>query len=55
MLEINDKINIIGNYKPSGHSCGRIITTNGISPTVMENHGAVQAILVERAKIWKKT
>lgn len=54
MLEINDKINIIGNYKPSGHSCGRIITTNGISPTVMENHGAVQAILVGgRRKIWK--
>ena len=55
MLEINNKINIVGNYKPSGHSCGRIITTNGISPTVMENHGAVQAILVGGAKIWKIT
>lgn len=41
---VNDKINVIGNYKPSGHSCGRIITINGISPTIMENHGAVQVI-----------
>ena len=46
MLKINNKINVVGNYKPSGHGCGIIITTNGISPTVMENHGAVQAIIV---------
>jgi DNA (cytosine-5)-methyltransferase 1 len=31
-----------------GHSCGRIITTDGICPTVMENHGAVQTIIEEK-------
>lgn len=45
LLEPNSDINVVGNYKPSGHSCGRVITTDGISPTVMENHGAVQAIV----------
>ena len=37
----------MGNYKPSGHSCGKIHDVNGISSTVMENHGAVIAILEE--------
>ena len=41
----NAKIIILGNYKPSGHSCGKAHDVNGISSTVMENHGAVIAIL----------
>ena len=43
----NARIIILGNYKPSGHSCGKIHDVNGISSTVMENHGAVIAILEE--------
>ena len=39
------KIEIVGNYMPSGHSSGRILDTNGIAPTVMENHGSVTAIV----------
>ena len=40
------KISVLGNYKPSGHSCGRIVDKFGIAPTVMENHGEVTCITV---------
>lgn len=43
----NAKIIVLGNYKPSGHSCGKVHDVDGISSTVMENHGAVIAILEE--------
>ena len=36
-------IHRIGNYMPSGHNASDIIEDNGISPTVMENHGTVTA------------
>lgn len=39
------KIIVLGNYKPSGHCCGKIHDVGGISSTIMENHGAVIAIL----------
>ena len=42
---MSKKIIVLGNYKPSGHACGKIHDVNGISSTVMENHGAVIAIL----------
>lgn len=35
------KILKIGNYTPSGHSACNVISENGISPTIMENHGSV--------------
>lgn len=54
LLEPNSDINVVGNYKPSGHSCGRVITTDGISPTVMENHGAVQAIVESQEENLKR-
>lgn len=41
------KIIVLGNYKPSGHSCGKVHDVRGISSTVMENHGAVIAIMEE--------
>jgi len=34
----------IGNYSPSNHNASSIVDTNGIAPTVMENHGTVTAI-----------
>lgn len=43
----NPKIIVLGNYKPSGHACGKVHDVEGISSTVMENHGAVIAILEE--------
>ena len=36
---------IVGNYKPSGHGCGKIHHGEGISSTVMENHGCALAII----------
>ena len=38
------KINVVGNYSPSGHDASRIVDTNGIAPTVKENHGTVTAV-----------
>lgn len=33
-----------GYYTPSKHNASRVIDTNGIAPTVMENHGTITAI-----------
>ena len=41
----NPKPIIVGNYKPSGHGCGKIPHGGGISSTVMENHGCALAII----------
>ena len=41
----NLKINVIGNYSPSGHDASRIVDENGLAPTVKENHGTVTAIV----------
>lgn len=41
--EMKDDINVIGNYSPSGHNASRIVDSNGLSPTVMENHGTITA------------
>lgn len=35
----------IGNYHNSGHNASTVIHYRGISPTVMENHGTVTAVL----------
>ena len=36
-------IKVIGNYSPSGHKASRIVNSNGLAPTVKENHGTVTA------------
>lgn len=33
----------IGNYSPSKHNASRIVDSEGLAPTVMENHGTVTA------------
>jgi DNA (cytosine-5)-methyltransferase 1 len=38
------KIQVIGNYSPSGHDASRVVDIEGIAPTVKENHGTVTAI-----------
>ena len=43
---IKKGIEVIGNYTPSGHSAGRVVSEEGIAPTVMENHGTVTAVMV---------
>lgn len=44
-------INVIGNYSPSNHNASRVVTTDGIAPTVMENHGTVTAVVVNEPKV----
>lgn len=41
---LEPKINVVGNYNPSGHDASRIVDIEGISPTVKENHGTVTAV-----------
>lgn len=43
-----------GNYSPSGHNASRIVDKNGLSPTVMENHGTVTAVVVRDTRNLKE-
>lgn len=40
------KIQILGNYQPSEHDASRVVSPNGISTAVKENHGTVTATIV---------
>ena len=40
-----NKIMVEGNCFSSGHEAGRIVSENGISPTVKENHGTVTSVI----------
>lgn len=40
-----NKMIVVGNTVPSGHTAGRVFDTNGISPTVMERHSKVVQII----------
>ena len=52
ILDDNEtKINVIGNYSPSGHEASRIIDPNGIAPTFKDNHGTVTAIIENNEQI----
>ena len=44
-----------GNYSPSGHNASTIVDGNGISPTVMENHGTVTAVVEPQVLTPKRT
>ena len=37
----------VGNYSPSGHNAASIVDSQGIAPTVMNNHGTITAIAEE--------
>lgn len=37
------KIEVVGNYSPSGHEASMIVSPNGLAPTIKENHGTVTA------------
>lgn len=39
----NSEIKVIGNYMPSEHDASRIVDSEGLAPTVKENHGTVTA------------
>lgn len=42
---VEPKIDVVGHYMESGHEASRILKTDGIYPTVKENHGTVPAIV----------
>ena len=44
------KITVLGNYKPSGHECGRVMGVDGVPPTIKDNHGAVYSIAEPQIK-----
>jgi DNA (cytosine-5)-methyltransferase 1 len=46
-LCVGGDIKVIGNYSPSGHEASRVLDPNGIAPTVMENHGTVNAVAID--------
>lgn len=41
---------VLGNYSPSGHNASRVVDSEGIAPTVMENHETVTATVVAAAQ-----
>lgn len=51
---LEPKIKVIGNYMPSNHNASRIVDSNGLAPTVKENHGTVTAT-IENYRIRKLT
>ena len=40
---MENDIKIIGNYSPSGHDASRVVDSDGVAPTVKENHGTITA------------
>jgi DNA (cytosine-5)-methyltransferase 1 len=43
---VKNEIQVIGNYSPSNHDASRVVDSEGISPTVKENHGTITATIV---------
>lgn len=48
LIVVNEpSIQVIGNYSPSNHDASRIVSAEGLAPTVKENHGTVTAIAIK--------
>ena len=47
-VPIEPKIDVVGNYMPSGHEASRIVAPGGLAPTIKENHGTVTAVVEPR-------
>lgn len=45
VLEPKNKVLTIGNYMPSNHDASRVVDSEGLAPTVKENHGTITAIV----------
>lgn len=46
-MRVVEGIKVIGNYMPSNHNASRIVDSNGLAPTVKENHGTVTATITK--------
>ena len=42
---VEAEIKVLGNYMPSNHDASRIVDSDGLAPTVKENHGTVTAVV----------
>ena len=42
----DNKIDVVGNYMPSGYDASRIVNEYGLAPTVKENHGTITAVAI---------
>lgn len=47
---VNDdpKIEVVGNYHKSNHNASRIVSADGLAPTVKENHGTVTGVVISQ-------
>lgn len=43
------KVVVVGNYMPSGYDASRVVDSEGIAPTVKENHGTVTGVVLPGA------
>ena len=46
-IGVVEGIKVIGNYMPSGHDASRIVDSNGLAPTIKENHGTITATIIK--------
>ena len=46
-IGVVEGIKVIGNYMPSNHDASRIVDSDGLAPTVKENHGTVTATNID--------
>ena len=46
-----DKVEVLGNYSPSKHEAGRIVSSSSSYPTFKENHGTIPAVAIEETKL----
>ena len=51
LTQCKEGVVTVGNYSPSGHNASRIVDSEGIAPTVMENHGTVTAVVEDKPKL----
>lgn len=54
-LVVEPRIIKEGNYSPSGHNASSIVSSQGVAPAVMENHGTVTAIREPQVLTPKRT
>lgn len=46
-MGVVEGIKVIGNYMPSNHDASRIVDSDGLAPTVKENHGTVTVTIIK--------
>lgn len=50
-MGVVEGIKVIRNYMPSNHDASRIVDSDGLAPTVKENHGTVTAVVTKNKRL----